>query len=267
MARRGQHKTTKTRSGLFNGINGMRRVFNGAVPTGAALVLALLAVSLYGQSAEEELAAHVRLLTDWGGLVRYGSENAEIKPPKPGENRVVFLGDDVFENWEGDFFPGKPYLNRGIARQTSPQMLVRFRQDVISLRPAAVVIQAGFNDFAGFAGPSTEGMIAENLMTMVELARLHGIKVVLASTLPLNDTFGKIWTERTPTGKLIGLNGWMREYCTKNGHTFLDLYGPLSEARAFKKDWTVDGLRPNAAGYAAMKPLVEKAIAEALSRR
>lgn len=227
------------------------------------LVFALLAASVYGQSVEEELAAHVRLLTDWGGLVRYGSENAEIKPPKPGENRVVFLGDDVFDNWGEEFFPGKPYLNRGIAKQTSPQMLVRFRQDVISLKPAVVVIQAGFNDFAGFAGPSTEGMIAENLMTMSELARLHGIKVVLASTLPLNDSFGKIWTERTPTGKLIGLNNWMREYCTKNGHVFLDFYGALRSGKA----WTDDGLRPNAAGYAVMKPLAEKAIADALSRR
>ena len=101
------------------------------------------------------------------------------------------------------------------------------------------------------------------IAAMAELARLHGIKVVLASTLPLNDSFGKIWTERTPTGKLIGLNNWMREYCTKNGHVFLDFYGPLRGGKA----WTDDGLRPNAAGYAVMKPLAEKAIADALSRR
>src|ERR1044071_4190563 len=131
------------------------------------------------------------LLIDWAGLTRYGSENAELRLPKPGEDRVVFLGDQVTENWgqgSAKFFPGKPYLNRGIADQTSPQMLVRFRQDVISLHPKVVVIEAGTNDIASVTGPSTEGMIAENFTSMVELAKVNGIRVVLASVLPVCDS-------------------------------------------------------------------------------
>jgi lysophospholipase L1-like esterase len=131
--------------------------------------------------------AQDRLRSDWAGLTRYGSENTEIPPPAPGEERVVFLGDEITELWgrgDAQFFPGRPYFNRGISRQTTPQMLVRFRQDVVSLRPKAVVIQGGANDLAGLTGPATQAMIAENIMSMTDLAKANGIRVVLASVTP-----------------------------------------------------------------------------------
>ncbi len=214
------------------------------------------------EQLENELDAYRRVLLDWGGLTRYGSDNSELKP-QPG--RVVFLGDEITENWGPDFFPGKPYLNRGITRQTAAQMLVRFRQDVISLQPAVVVIQAGTNDLASVMGPSTEGTMAEHFMSMVELAKTHDIKVVLASVTPICDCFTKM-TGRRPVGKILGLNGWMKQYAAKNGLVYLDYYSALVEGRFFKKSLTVDGLVPNAAGYAVMAPLAETAIAEALAR-
>lgn len=207
-----------------------------------------------------------RLLMDWAGLTRYGSDNTELRAPKPGEDRVVFLGDQITENWpEAAFFPGKPYLNRGIANQTSAQMLLRFRQDVISLKPKAVVIQAGTNDLAGLTGPATEGMIAENFMSMVELAKVNGIKVVLASVTPVCDAY-KNQTARRPQGKIIGLNGWLKDYAARSGAVYLNYYSALAQGRDFNKDLTGDGLVPNEAGYAVMAPLAQKAIAEALGK-
>jgi lysophospholipase L1-like esterase len=227
------------------------------------------AVPLRGQTAEElELNAYRRLLMDWGGLTRYGSENSELRL-QPGERRVVFLGDEITENWgagKAKFFPGKPYLNRGITRQTAAQMLVRFRQDVIALKPAAVVIEAGTNDLASVMGPSTEGTMADFFMSMVELAQLHGIKVVLASVTPVCDCFQKM-TARRPPGKIIGLNGWLKEYAAKSGSVYLDYYSVLAEGRAMKKELTVDGLVPNDAGYEKMAGPAEKAIAAALGAK
>lgn len=210
-----------------------------------------------------------RLLMDWAGLTHYGSEDAEIRAPKPGEDRVVFLGDEITENWgkgEAQFFPGKPYFNRGIVHQTSPQMLVRFRQDVISLHPKVVIIQAGTNDLAGYTGPSTEGTMAENFMSMVELAKFNGIRVVLASVTPVCDCFTKL-TGLRPQGKIIGINGWIKDYAARSGSVYLDYYSALAEGRNFKKELTVDGLLPNDAGYHAMAPLAEKAISEALAQK
>jgi lysophospholipase L1-like esterase len=205
------------------------------------------------------------LLTDWAGLTRYGSENAEVRPPKAGEQRVVFLGDQITEHWTR-FFPGKPYLNRGIADQTSPQMLVRFRQDVISLKPRVVVIEAGTNDLASVTGPATEGTIAENFMSMVELAKVNGIHVVLASVTPVCDCYVK-QTARRPQGKIISLNGWIKDYAGRSGSVYLDYYAALADGRNFKKELTDDGLVPNEAGYNVMAPLAEKAIAEALGTK
>jgi lysophospholipase L1-like esterase len=233
----------------------------------AVLALAAAAWAQPTEDLERELDAHRRALLDWAGLTRYGSENAEVKL-KPGEDRVVFLGDDVTERWgqgEAKFFPGKPYFNRGIARQTSPQLLVRFRQDVVGLKPRVVVIQVGSNDLAGFSGPATEGMIAENIMTMSELARAHGIKVVLASVTPVCDCFREL-TGRRPPGKIIGLNGWMRGYSERNGLVYLDYYSVLAEGWAMRRELTVDGLVPNDAGYRAMAPAAEAAIQIALGR-
>jgi lysophospholipase L1-like esterase len=216
---------------------------------------------------ERELDAYRRILLDWAGLTRYGSENTELRL-RADENRVVFLGDEITENWgtgKAKFFPGKPYLNRGITRQTTAQMLVRFRQDVIALKPKVVVIGGGTNDLAGVMGPSTEGMMAENFMSMVELAKGNGIRVVLASVTPVCDCFQKM-THRRPPGKIIGLNGWLKEYAARSGSVYLDYYSALAEGRTMKKEFTVDGLVPNDAGYEKMAPLAEKAIAEAMGK-
>ena len=219
------------------------------------------------QQLEEELDAYRRVLLDWGGLTRYGSENSELRYD-PNENRVVFLGDEITENWgEGNakFFPGKPYLNRGITRQTSAQMLVRFRQDVLALKPKVVVIQAGSNDIASVMGPSTEGTMAEHFMSMVELAKLHNIRVVIASVTPVCDCAGKRNTLRRPVGKLLSLNNWLKDYAAQSGSLYLDYYSALVEGRFLKKDFTTDGLLLNDAGYERIAPLAEKAIAEALA--
>jgi lysophospholipase L1-like esterase len=217
---------------------------------------------------ERELVAHVRLLSDWGGLTRYGSENTELGLPAPGVDRVVFLGDEITEMWgrgNAKFFPGKPYLNRGISHQTTPQMLVRFRQDVISLKPKVVVIQAGSNDLAGYSGPATEGTISENFMSMTELAKANGIRVVLSSVTPVCDRFRTL-TARRPPGKIIGINRWLKDYAARSGSVYLDYHSTLAEGRAMKVDLTEDGLLPNDVGYQVMAPLAEQAIAQALGK-
>jgi lysophospholipase L1-like esterase len=213
------------------------------------------------------IKAQRRLLSDWAGLTRYGSENTEIRL-QPGEDRVVFLGDEITEKWGESgvpFFPGKPYFNRGVPRQTTPQMLVRFRQDVIALKPKVVVIMAGSNDLAGYAGPITEGMAAENFMSMVELAKANGIRVVLASVTPVCDCYQNM-TARRPPGKILGLNGWLKRYAAETGSVYLNFHSALSDGRLMKKELTVDGLIPNDAGYAKMTELAELAIEEALSK-
>jgi lysophospholipase L1-like esterase len=218
---------------------------------------------------ERRLESHRRLLTDWAGLIRYGSENTELPAPKLGADRVVFLGDEITENWSREsaqFFPGKPYLNRGIAGQTTPQMLVRFRQDVIALKPKVVVIQAGMNDIASLTGPITQGMFAENIMSIVELAKANNIRVVLASLTPVCDCYTKQTTLR-PQGKIIGMNGWLKEYAAQSGSVYLNYYSAMAEGRNLKKELTGDGLLPNDAGYAVMAPLAEQAIAQALGNR
>jgi len=221
---------------------------------------------------EEEIDGYIHRLTDWAGLVYYGSDNAELRP-EPG--RVVFLGDEITERWNGDgdpdaFFPGKPYVNRGIEGQTTGQMLVRFRQDVIGLQPRVVVIQGGLNDLAGNAGPATEHTIAENFMTMTELAKHHGIRVVLASVTPVCDcvegSARKDIVRLRPAARMFGLNGWLKEYAAKVGAGYVDYFGALAQGRLMKRELTADGLVPNAAGYAAMAAAVERAIAEEATR-
>jgi lysophospholipase L1-like esterase len=252
----------------------MRSLFNLARILSRRLIVPCLAVLLlpaFGQTNDSTAASRLErerhLLLDWAGLTRYGSEDAEIRPPKTGESRVVFLGDQITEYWgaagNGEFFPGKPYLNRGIRDQTTAQMLIRFRQDVIELQPKIVVIQAGTNDLGGLTGPVTEGMMLENFMSMTELAKVHGIRVALASVLPVCDCF-KNQTALRPQGKIISLNGALKGYAARSGSVYVDYYSALASGRDFKKDLTSDGLLPNQAGYAAMAPVAEKAIAQAL---
>jgi lysophospholipase L1-like esterase len=218
---------------------------------------------------EQELARYRRLVSDWAGLTRYGSDNSELTPPRAGEARVVFLGDQITELWgQGDakFFPGKAYLNRGVTGQTTAQMLVRFRQDVIALKAQVVVILAGTNDLTGVLGPASEGTIGDNITSMTELAKANGIRVVLASVTPVCDCF-KDQTSVRPQGKIIGLNGWIREYATRSGAVYLNYYAALAEGRDFRMPLTRDGVLPNDAGYAVMAPLAEQAIAKALAQK
>ena len=239
----------------------------------ACLWLACTAVAVQAQTSspdvEQQLAQARRLVRDWGGLTRFGSENAELPPPGDGETRVVFIGDDITAGWgaHGRFFPGTAYLNRGIAGQTTAQMLVRFRQDVIDLRPKVVVVQGGTNDIAGIVGPGTEGTVLDHLRSMTELAKVHGIRVVLASATPVCDCFAADQTPLRPQGKIIGLNGAIRDYAAASGAVYLNLYTALATGRDFRKELTVDGFLPNDAGYAVMTPLAEQAIARALEEK
>lgn len=220
-----------------------------------------------------ELSAARKKLMDWGGLNVYGSDNTEIPAPKPGENRVVFIGDNITANWgkgKTPFFPGKPYFNRGIAMQTTPQMLVRFRQDVITLEPAVVVIEGGINDIGMVMGPGSEGTISDALHSMIELAKAHGIKVVLASMTPVCDCVDT-QTRLRPVGKIAAINGTLRDIAKETGAVYLNYYSVLVDTaagtRQLKKELTSDGINPNDAGYELMAPLAEKAIADALASR
>ncbi|MEA3246318.1 MAG: SGNH/GDSL hydrolase family protein [Gemmatimonadota bacterium] len=211
-------------------------------------------------------AARAQPAGDWASLARYRDANAALGAPEPGERRVVFYGNsitDAWAKWFPEMFPGKPYVGRGISGQTTPQMLVRFRQDVIALAPAAVVILAGTNDIAGNTGPSTLEMIEDNIASMCELARANGIRVVLASVLPAWDYPWKRGLEPAP--KIIALNGWMRQYAASHGHVYLDYHSAMADARGgMREGISTDGVHPNEAGYRLMAPLAEAAIAEAL---
>ncbi|HWP42941.1 MAG TPA: SGNH/GDSL hydrolase family protein [Blastocatellia bacterium] len=253
----------------------------------AFFILLVAAVSISSQSSAQEtqncaeakaLAARLRArLDDWPALSRYREANAKLSPPKNGETRVVFMGDSITDLWDdpgfGGFFPGKPYVNRGIGGQTTPQMLIRFRPDVIALKPRVVVILAGTNDIAGNTGPTTLEAIGDNLASMAELARANNIRVVLASLLPVSDyemRDGKqiIQTGRRPPEKIKALNEWIREYAARNGHTYLDYYSAMVDEKGFlREELSDDGLHANARGYAVMAPLAERAIAEALKKK
>ena len=208
-----------------------------------------------------------RTLKDWPALGRYSEANSQLPPPAAGEDRVVFMGDSITDGWGkryGKFFTGKPYVNRGIGGQTTPQMLIRFRPDVIALKPKVVVILAGTNDIAGNTGPMTLEAIEDNLTSMAELAAAHGIRVVMSSVMPVCDYIRNQTTQRPPE-KINALNAWMKDYAAKHNAIYLDYYGAmLDDAGVFKKELTFDGLHPNDAGYEVMVPLAEKAIAEAL---
>ncbi len=202
---------------------------------------------------------------EYAYLSKYRDANARLGAPSRGEKRVVFLGDSITEGWaaDGGFFPGKPYVNRGIGGQTTAQMLIRFRQDVVKLEPAAVVILAGTNDIAENGGPTTLEAIEDNLQSMAELARFNGIQVVLASVLPASDYPWRPGLH--PADKISALNRWIARYCVKNHLVYLNYYAALVDgAHGLRADLTDDGVHPAPAGFAVMAPLAEKAIHEAL---
>jgi lysophospholipase L1-like esterase len=214
------------------------------------------------QSSEDK-----RFHTDWANLERYHEENLKIGQPAPGENRVVFMGNSITEGWGltmPDFFAGRPFINRGISGQTTPQMLVRFRSDVVNLKPAVVVILAGINDIAGNTGPSTQEMIENNLASMVELAKAGGIRIVMSSVLPAYDF---PWRQGLqPADKVIQLNKWIKDYADTHGCVYIDYFTPMADERnGLKAEYSSDGIHPNLLGYKVMAPLAEKAIKQALN--
>jgi lysophospholipase L1-like esterase len=218
------------------------------------------------QAQNDSLKNELNASNDWPELRRYRSENAELKPV---DNRVVFMGNSITDFWiklSPDFFSKRNYVDRGISGQTTPQMLIRFRQDVIDLNPKVVVILAGINDIAGNTGPSSLKMIEDNITSMSQLAKANGIKVVLSSVLP---ALAFPWRpEINPVDKIIDLNKWIKEYAHKNKFIYLDYYTPMvDERKGLNAAFTNDGVHPTIAGYKVMEPLAEKAISMALKHR
>lgn len=217
----------------------------------------------------QQIAAMERRLNDWPNLARYRDANAALGAPATGEKRVVFMGNSITEGWARWFpamFPGKPYVGRGISGQTTPQMLARFRQDVVALKPSVVVILAGINDIAGNTGPSTQAMIADNLMSMTEIAKANGIRVVLSSVLPAYDFPWRRGLEPGP--KVIALNAWIRQYAQQAGVVYLDYHSKMADARGgLPPELAGDGVHPTEAGYRIMAPLADAAIQQALTQR
>lgn len=206
---------------------------------------------------------------DWADLGRFKAANKQLGSPAADEHRIVFMGNSITEGWlqDGlDFFQRKAYVNRGISGQTTPQMLIRFRNDVIDLQPTVVVILAGINDIAGNTGPSTIEMITANLMSMAELAKAHDIKVVISSVLPAFDFPWRPGME--PADKLIDLNARLKIYTEKMDFVYLDYFSAMvDEQNGLQEKLTYDGVHPNAAGYKVMEPLAEAAIAKALNQK
>jgi lysophospholipase L1-like esterase len=213
-------------------------------------------------------------LADWPNLTRYREANRTLPPPSSGESRVVFMGDSITDSWQqpryGGFFPGKPYVDRGISGQTTPQMLLRFRRDVIDLKPKVVVILAGTNDIASNTGPMTNEDIQGNLASMSELAHANRIRVVLASVTPVSAYHAGParpvpQTTLRPMVRIRALNDWMKAYAAAHGDVYLDYFAAMVDGTGLMRaDLTEDDLHPNAKGYAIMGPLAEAAIARAL---
>lgn len=214
-------------------------------------------------------ASRIAVFTDdYGQLQRYRADDTTVKAMPDNKNRVIFFGDSITDGWKLDnYFPGKSYINRGIGGQTTPQMLVRFRQDVIDLKPKVVVILAGTNDIAGNTGPMVNEDIEANLASMAELAKLHNIRVVFSSVLPVHDYTpqGAEFSSQRPADRILALNTWLKDYCAKNKIVYLDYFTPMVDEKGkLKRDLAEDGLHPNDAGYKIMVPLAEAAITKAL---
>jgi lysophospholipase L1-like esterase len=245
-----------------------------------AAVLALSACAHAQQPSPAALARATEQLENWrkgrvrvymddfGELKRYRAANAKVKPPTAGEKRVVFYGDSITDMWPlATAFPGKNYLNRGISGQTTSQMLVRFRNDVVALGPKVVVILAGTNDIAGNTGPISVEEIEGNFASIVELVRAHGIRVVLSSVIPVHNYTPASETTfpRRPPEQIAALNKWLKDYAATSGCVYLDYAAAMSDDKGLlRRELAEDGLHPNKAGYGVMTPLAEQAISKAL---
>jgi lysophospholipase L1-like esterase len=222
-------------------------------------------VTLTAKQAKRVHAA----MTDWAQLKRYREDNAKLPPPAAGEQRVVFLGDSITDIWGrryGKFFPGKPYVNRGISGQTTPQMLVRFQQDVVALHPAAVLVLAGINDIAGNTGPETLGEIEDNFRSMIDIAKREHIRMILASTLPASTLPWKPSVQ--PMDEVRALNAWLEQTAHDEHLVYCNYYPALAnEQGGIREELAFDkAVHPNDAGYALMAPIAEEAIAKALAQ-
>lgn len=208
-------------------------------------------------------------MQDWPYLKKYEKENANLPVLEPGQKRIVFMGDSITEFWSElypEFFAGKPYINRGISGQTTPQMLIRFRADVIALKPTMVVLLAGANDIAGNTGPSTLEMVLDNIISMAELAKANHIKMILCSLLPAYDFPWK--TGSFPAEKIETFNAMLKKYADANGILYLDYYSAMvDERKGLKAAYADDGVHPNKTGYEVMGPIVEKGITKVLSNK
>jgi len=216
----------------------------------------------------KQIATMQAKLNDWPQLARYRDANVSLPPAAAGEKRVVFYGDSITDAWARkpeQFFPGKPYVGRGISGQTTPQMVVRFQQDVVHLKPAVVVILAGTNDIAGNTGPSTPEMIEDNFMSMLAIARANSIRMVVASILPA-DHYN--WRPEAQPAELIkAMNVRLKALCEHEHLVYLDYYSTMANAKGgLDPELAADGVHPTAKGYAVMAPLAEKAIADALAK-
>ncbi|MEO8719755.1 MAG: SGNH/GDSL hydrolase family protein [Ginsengibacter sp.] len=206
---------------------------------------------------------------DWPDLRRYRTANAQLNSVQPNEDRVVFMGNSITDGWikvSPEFFESKPYIDRGISGQTTPQMLLRFRQDVINLHPKVVIILAGINDIAGNTGPSSLEMIEDNIASMAQLAKANGIRVVLCSVLP---AYSFPWRANIePVQKIITLNKWIQNFSRKNHFVYVDYYSAMADERkGLPEQYSTDGVHPNAAGYKIMEPLAVAGIAKALGKK
>jgi lysophospholipase L1-like esterase len=253
----------------------------GSARIAGIVLLVLLSGCVFAQQTDQASSAQqslqrwreskfATLKDDFGELARYREANASLKPPASGEIRVVFLGDSITDMWKLDeYFPGKPYINRGISGQTTPQMLVRFRQDAINLQPKVIVILAGTNDIAGNTGPMRLEDIEANYASMAELARAHDIHVVFSSVLPVHNYTPRsqdLFAQRPPE-KILEVNRWLKAYCAANHYVYLDYFSVMvNEQGLLKRELADDGLHPNLAGYKLMAPLAEAAIEKALSQ-
>jgi lysophospholipase L1-like esterase len=242
---------------------GMRAQTAAPAPAKSAMDAKATPADDYKTRHEEQLR------TDFGWLAKFREANLSLGAPAAGENRVVFMGDSITEGWhfagEDGWFNGKPYINRGISGQTTPQMLVRFRQDVIALQPKVVVILAGTNDIAGNTGPMTLEQTEDNLASMAELADANNIRVVLCSILPAFDYPWKPGLEPAP--KILKINSWMKEYAARKGFVYVDYHAAMRNSQeGLSPTLSKDGVHPLPAGYAVMRPLVEIGIAKALRK-
>ena len=227
-------------------------------------------------TAVQRAGADAVRLRDWPQLSRYRELNRTLLAPAAGESRVVFMGDSITDNWQqprfGGFFPGKPYVDRGISGQTTPQMLIRFRPDVLDLSPKVVVILAGTNDIAGNTGPMSNEEIEGDIESMADLAKAHGVKVVLSSIMPTSGYHapanGIPQTTQRPMDRIKAINAWMKGYADKNGYVYLDYFSAMVDSTGvMKAELTADDLHPNADGYKIMTPLAEAAIQKALGAK